>query len=331
MPDCEQVVLVRRCEGLPRASDFRHETAPLPSIGEGQVLVENLYLSLDPYLRGKISGRHMSGGVAPGAVMAGETVARVVESASPTLEVGDLVHTFSGWCSHAAVDATAARRVRTHGLPVSLALGALGMPGLTAYAGIERLADVRAGDTFLVSAASGPVGSVAAQLARLKGARTVGIVGSTMKADWILGSARFEAAINYREEDVRAGIDRTCPDGVDIYFDAVGGDVLDAACERLAREARVVLYGLLAQYNAEARLAGPPPGLIIRARAHLHGLVVYDHEDLRRPMETRVSATIKSGDLAYNEDVTNGLANAGAAFSRLMAGENFGKALVRIG
>ena len=331
MVECEQVILVRRCEGRPGAADFRHEMAPMPTIDDGQLLVENLFLSLDPYLRGKISGRHMSGGVEPGAVMAGETVAQVIESRSPAFAVGDLVHTFSGWCSHAAVDGPAARRVHTHGLPVTLALGALGMPGLTAYAGIERLADVRAGDTFLVSAASGAVGSVAAQMARLKGARTIGIVGSQRKADWILGPAQFDAAINYREEDLRAGIDRTCPDGIDIYFDAVGGDVLDAVCERLALEARVILYGLLSQYNAEERIAGPPPGHIIRARAHVHGLVVYDHEDLRQEMEERISAWIKRDDLAYNEDVTSGLANAGAAFARLMAGENFGKTLVRIG
>ncbi len=330
MPKREQVILERRCEGRPSADDFRYETAPMPSAGDGQVLIEVLYLSLDPYLRGKISGRHMSGGVAPGSVMAGETVGRVLESRSPDFAVDDLVHSFSGWCSHAAVAAAEVRRVRSYDLPVSLALGALGMPGLTAYAGIERLADVRENNTFLVSAASGPVGSVAAQLARLKGARTVGIVGSRQKADWITGPARFDAAINYREEDLQEGIKRTCPEGVDIYFDAVGGEVLDLACEQLALDARVVLYGVLAQYNAESRLPGPPPGLIIRARAHMHGLVVYDHEDLRPEMEERCSAWIKSGAIAYNEDVTEGLQHAGAAFARLMAGENFGKTLVRI-
>lgn len=331
MADITQVILERRTDGVPQAEDFRLESAPLPAPAEGQILIKVHYLSLDPYLRGKISGRHMSGGVEPGSVMAGETVGEVVESRSPDFAAGDTVHSFSGWCSYAAVDASTARKVRSHRLPLSLALGALGMPGLTAYAGVRRLADIRANDTFLISAASGAVGSVAGQIARLAGARTVGIVGSRRKSDWILSQARFDGAINYREEDLRDGIRRTCPDGVDVYFDAIGGDVLDAVCEQLALQARIILCGLLAQYNSKERLRGPPPGLIIRARAHMHGLVVYDHEDLRAEMEEKNSAWIHSGDMAYNEDVTDGLENAGEAFARLMSGRNFGKAIVRIG
>ena len=249
MADITQVILGRRTDSVPQAEDFRLESAPLPTPGEGQILIKVHYLSLDPYLRGKISGRHMSGGVEPGSVMAGETVGEVVESRSPDFVVGDTVHSFSGWCSHAAVDASTARKVRSHGLPLSLALGALGMPGLTAYAGVKRLADIRANDTFVISAASGAVGSVAGQIARLAGARTVGIVGSRQKSDWILSQARFDGAINYREEDLRDGIRRTCPDGVDVYFDAIGGDVLEAVCEQLALQARIILCGLLAQYN----------------------------------------------------------------------------------
>ncbi|MEM9879450.1 MAG: NADP-dependent oxidoreductase, partial [Pseudomonadota bacterium] len=259
-----------------------------------------------------------------------ETVGQVIESKSDAFKPGDLVHCFGGWASHSRLDAKAARKVNTHGLPLSLALGVLGMPGLTAYAGIVRLAAVKPGDVFVVSAASGPVGSAAAQLARLRGAKTIGIVGSQEKADWITGPAQFDGAINYRSETVAEGLKRTCPDGVDIYFDAIGGDVLEAVCEVLRLEARVVLYGLVAQYNSADRLLGPPPGLIIRARAHMHGLVVYDHEDLRADMEAEIAAAIKAGDFAVNEEVHEGLAAAPEAFHRLMSGQNFGKSIVKI-
>ena len=330
MSSSYHVLLLRRPDGVPSADDFSFESTPMPIAKDGELLLRTRYLSLDPYLRGKISGRHMSGSVEPGSKMAGETVSEVIESNAQGFAPGDYVHSFSGWCTHAAIDAASARKVQSYRLPLSLASGVLGMPGLTAYAGIKRLADVRPRNTFLISAASGPVGSVAAQLARLRGARTVGIVGSKQKADWIVRQAKFDDAINYRDEDLREGITRTCPDGVDIYFDAIGGDVLEAACEQLALEARVILCGLIAQYNSEERLLGPPPGLIIRARAHMHGLVVYDHEDLRTEMEVHISERIRSGDIAYNEDITDGLEHAGSAFARLMAGKNFGKSIVRV-
>lgn len=330
MTKCEAVFLAKQSEGTPSADDFRLDSIAMPEAGDGQLLLETLYLSLDPYLRGKISGRHMSGAVLPGDIMAGETLSRVLESKADGFEPGDIVHSHSGWRTHAAIDASGARKVKIEGVPLSLGLGSLGMPGLAAYAGVTRLAKIKADDCFVVSAASGPVGSMAAQIARMRGARTVAIAGSDEKCNWCTEKAGFEESINYKTEDIREGIARCCPDGVDVYFDNVGGDMLDAVVEQLAIGARVVLCGLIAQYNSATRLPGPPPGLIIRARATMRGLVVYDHEDLRPEMERVCGDWIRSGDIAFNEDMTEGLENAGAAFGRLMRGKNFGKTIVQV-
>lgn len=330
MSDAYAILLVRQSENLPRAEDFRLETVVMPQPGEGQLLVKMLYLSLDPYLRGKISGRHMSGAVHPGDVMAGETLGEVVDSRHPDFAPGDRVHSHAGWVSHAVVDGASARKVNLPGLPVSLGLGALGMPGLTAYAGIERMAEIKPGETFVVAAATGPVGSMAAQICRMKGARTVAIAGSDEKCAWAKEHAKFDETINYKTEDIRAGLKRTCPDGVDVYFDLVGGDVLNAASEQLTVGARVILCGLMAQYNSKEPLPGPTPGLYIKARATVRGLVVYDHEDLRAQMERVCGDWIRSGDIAFKEDISDGLQAAPEAFARLMQGRNFGKALVKV-
>lgn len=325
-----QIVLKRRSVGVPREDDFALRTVARATPGPGEMSCATRYISLDPYLRGKISGRHLSGALAPGDVMAGEAVSVVLDSRADGFEAGDVVAAHSGWQTHPVVAARAARRIDPQLGPVSTALGVLGMPGLTAYAGLLRLGEPRAGDTVLVSAAAGPVGATVGQVARIHGARSVGIAGTDAKCAWLIEQAGFAAAINYKTEDLRAGIERTCPDGVDLYFDNVGGDVLQAAMERLARGARVVLCGLMAQYNRDDMPPGPNPAWIIKARATVRGLVVYDHEDLRPVFERDVSGWIAAGQFAYKEDLTGGLADAPAAFCRLMRGENFGKALVEI-
>lgn len=326
----QQIVLVRRCEGAPEASDFRIETFSLPALAQGEILIKVEYLSLDPYLRSKISGRHMSGGVQPGERMAGETVGEVLESKSDMFRPGDIVRAHTGWTSHAVITGDSAHKVELSGLPNSLALGVLGMPGLAAYAGIERLSEIQAGETFVVAAASGPVGSMAAQVARLKGARTIAIAGTAEKCDWCINEAQFDEVINYKTEDLRDGFKRTCPDGIDVYFDNIGGDVLLAAVENLRLGGRVILCGVAAEYNSETRLPGPRPGLIIVKRATMKGLVVYDHEDLRPQLEKTCGAWVKSGDIAYKEDITTGLDKAPEAFARLTKGQNFGKSIVRV-
>lgn len=325
--------------GVPEAGNFVLTDTALAAPAEGQLLVETLYLSLDPYMRGKLSGRHMSGALHPGDLMAGETVSRVLESRAAGFAPGDLVTSHSGWTSHAVLEAVKAAKVDTRGLSPSLALGVLGMPGLTAYAGITRLSDVREGDVYVVSAASGPVGSSVGQLARLRGAKTIGIAGGADKCRWVVEEAGFAACVDYKAGDLRARLDAACPveasrgkgtGGIDLYFDNVGGDMLQAVMERLALGARVVLCGLMAQYNAQVPPPGPNPAFTIKARATVRGLVVYDHEDLRAAMVEDISGHIKAGRFAVKEDITEGLDQAPAVFERLMHGGNFGKTLIKV-
>lgn len=321
------VTLKRRPEGNPVAEDFELRQADVLSEG---VLCRARYISLDPYIRGRLSGRHLSGPIAPGEALNSEMLFEVLEPSNGFGE-GDLVRGFGPWQHVVRLPAPGLQRISEKIAPPSLALGVLGMPGLTAFAGVRRLLKPKNEEVLLVSAAAGPVGATVAQLARLAGARSIGIAGSEEKCGWLRQSAGLDAVINYRREDLREALDRECPNGLNMYFDNVGGDVLQAAMERLAIGARVALCGLMAQYNSDAPPPGPNPGLIIKARASVHGLVVYDHEDLRSDMETQVSQAIADGDFSYKEDVSEGLESAPEGFCRLMRGENFGKALVNVG
>ena len=325
-----RVLLRRRTGGVPEEQDFELADAAMDSPAAGELLCETLYLSLDPYLRGKISGRHISGAINVGDLMAGEAVSRVVESKSDRFKQGDIVAAHSGWQSRPVVKADAARSLNPELGPLSTLLGILGMPGLTAYAGMTRLAGLKAGDTVVVSAASGPVGSMAGQIARLKGCRVVGIAGSRQKCRWTVDRAGFDDCVNYKAEALRDGLARACPDGIDVYFDNVGGDTLQACMERLAPGARVILCGLIAQYNTDEMPPGPNPAFTIKARATVRGLVVYDHEDLRPEFEQQVSQWLRQGEISYLEDMVEGLQAAPGLFCRLMRGENFGKAVVKV-
>lgn len=325
-----RVLLKQQSNGLPEPGDFEMDSVPAGKPADGELLCETLYLSLDPYLRGKISGRHLSGAIMPGDLMAGEALSQVLESGSEAFKPGDLIAAHSGWQSHPVIGADTARKVDPDLAPPSTTLGILGMPGLTAYAGLLRLGEPRAGDVVMVSAASGPVGSMVGQIAKIKGCTVIGIAGSPEKCQWVTKEAGFDGCINYKEEALRDGIKRLCPEGVDVYFDNVGGDVLQAVMENLALGARVILCGLMAQYNTTEMPPGPNPAFIIKARATVRGMVVYDHEDMRAEMEQQCSQWIKEGKIKYREDVANGLEEAAAAFCRLMRGQNFGKALVKV-
>lgn len=323
-----RILLRRQSDGIPQADDFSVTSAPIEQPADGQLLCETIYLSLDPYLRGKISGRHMSGSVLPGELMAGEAISRVVRSMHDDFAAGDIVAAHSGWQSDPVISADDARRIDPGMGPLSTFLGILGMPGLTAYAGLLRLGQPEPGDTVLVSAASGAVGSLVGQIAKIKGCRVVGIAGAPEKCAWVSDVAGFDDVVSYKTGDLREGLDRSCPDGIDVYFDNVGGDTLQAAMERLALGARVVLCGLMAQYNSNEMPPGPNPAFIIKARATVRGMVVYDHEDLRAEMVDSVSDWLREGKIKYLEDRSEGLESAPAAFSRLMQGLNVGKAIV---
>lgn len=322
-----RVVVVRPPVGRPVLSDFAVEPAPPPD-GPG-VLADVLFISVDPYLRGRLSGRHITSPLAAGEAMSSELIVRVAETAGG-FRVGDLGRAFGPWQRSLRLPVEELVPIRAGTDPPSLALGVLGMPGLTAYAGVTRLLRPQAGDTILVSAASGPVGATAGQLCKASGARLVGVVGSPEKCRWLRDEAGFDIAIDRRRQPIREALATACPEGIDGYFDNVGGDMLQAAVERLAVNARVVLCGLMDQYNSEDAPPGLDPGLVIRARATVAGLVVYDHEDLRSTMETDLAERVATGALKFREHVFEGLDAAPAAFCALMAGETFGKTVVRV-
>lgn len=319
------VVVARRPTGVPTVDDFELRPAPPPGPG---VPADVLYVSVDPYLRGRLSGRHVTGPIASGDPMDSELVVRTARD-SAAGPAGSLARAFGPWQDRVHLPEAALAPVAADLDPPSLALGVVGMPGLTAYAGVRRILQPEPGETAVVSAAAGPVGATVGQLCKAAGARVIGIAGSAEKRAWLVDEAGFDGCID-RRGSVRDGLDALCPDGVDMYFDNVGGAILQALMERLAPNARVALCGLMEQYNQEAAPPGPNPGLIIRARATVKGLVVYDHEDLRPAMERDLGARVRDGALAFREAVFEGLEQAPAAFCRLMAGQTFGKTIVRV-
>ena len=325
-----KILLKTKCEGLPKESDFEKIEEEIIEPKEGQIGCESLYLSLDPYLRGKINGRHISGAIFPGDLMAGEAISRVTTSADPAFKKGDLIISHSGWQSHPVININDASKIIDHGIPISTYLGILGMPGLTAYAGLLRLAEPKENDVVLVSAASGAVGSMVGQIAKIKNCRVVGIAGSDNKCSWVTDTTSMDECINYKKENITEKIKEYCPKGIDIYFDNVGAEILQVAMEQLAMNSRVVLCGLMAQYNSDSMPAGPNPAWIIKARAIVKGMVVYDHEDMRENFVDDVSKWIKEERIHYLEDITEGLANAPLAFSKLMRGFNTGKTIIKI-
>jgi len=324
------VVLKRYPDGIPTPADFSLTNLPIPHLSAGQVLIKTRYISLDPYVRGVIAGRHMGHQLALGTVIVGATVGEVVESNDDRFKVGDCVLGSGGWQSFWAESASTMRKLDPSNSTPSTALGVLGMPGLTAYAGLIYLGLPKIGDTVVVSAAAGPVGATVGQLAKHAGARAVGIVGSAEKADLILGEFGFDGAINYKTEDLAAGLARTCPDKIDVYFDNVGGATLEAVLAQLNLRARVVLCGLITQYNQATRPAGPNLGPVIGARAELKGLVVYDHFDKLNHWLKLGQTLLSTGALKYREDLSHGLEQAPIAFERLMRGDNIGKTIVAL-
>jgi NADPH-dependent curcumin reductase CurA len=329
-PTTRRIVMARRPSGMPVADDFGLVDVLLPEPGAGEVRVQLSHISLDPYIRLRMAGRHLVGNLTPGDPITSEMVGVVTASRAAELPEGTTVAGFSAWQTHSVLPAAELRAIDFGPLSRSLALGVLGMPGLTAYAGITRLMKPGPGDVVVVSAASGPVGATVGQLARLAGARVIGIAGGPEKCAWATGPARFDACIDHRAGDVSAQLQALCPEGPTAYFDNVGGELLRRMIRALRPYGRVVLCGIIADYNDTAEAAGPTPLEIISARATVMGLVVYDHEDLRPEWVAKGRALIQAGDLAVREDITHGFEAAPAAFIRLMQGGNQGKALVAL-
>lgn len=323
-----RVVVARIPTGVPLESDFRLEDAPVPDPAPGHFLAQTIYLSLDPYLRSAIAGRHIGHAASvPGDLVPGRSVARIVASQHPGFAEGDDLVMETGWQEYALSDGRDAVRVTPGTVPRSTALGVLGMPGLTAWAGTMELAQVRAGEVFVVSAAAGGVGSTAGQLARIAGCRVVGIAGSDRKCALATGTFGFDACIDYTREGWRDALTAATGGRIDVYFDNVGGTILEAVMDQLAVRGRVVLCGLIGQYNTGVPLTISLAS-IIRKRAQMLGLVVYDFQDRFAHYVATASAWIADGRMTFHEDRVQGLDQAPAAFHRLMSGGNIGKSIV---
>lgn len=320
-----RIVLARRPEGVPEEADFLMETVPLPVPGPGQVLVRTVELSLDPYVRGMLTGRDLGHPpVRPGELVPGRSIAQVADS-------GEWVLAETGWQEYACVSAQALRPLRVpDGVPRTAALGVLGGPGLTAYAALTRLLRPATGDTVVVSSATGAVGGAAGQLATLAGARAVAVVSGPDKCEVAVGRLGYAAAVDRLDPHWRSRLAAACPDGVHAYLHMAGAEVLIGVLERLATGGRVALVGLPEHANEVGSPSVLPAGLLMRTRATVHGFVVYDHEDLRPESERELGALLASGRLVLLEDVSEGLTSAPAAFARLMSGRNVGKAVVRV-
>lgn len=322
--------MARRPVGVPQEDDFRIEQAQLPQLATGDVLVEVQWISLDPYIRLRMAGRHLVDNLTPGDAINSEMVGKVIETETPEFQIDDLVIGFSDWQSYAVLSAESLKKLPIGRYSPALYLGVLGMPGLTAYAGVKKLLQPTAGDTVVVSAAAGPVGSSVGQLAKAHGASVIGIAGGKEKSDWVIEQAGFDHCIDYRHEDVRVRLNEICPDGPTHYFDNVGGDLLSLMLQCLRPYGKIALCGVISDYNDSEPASGPTLLEIIAARAIVMGLVVYDYEHLQNDARKTVGELIDAGTFAVREDVSRGLESAPRAFARLMRGENQGKVLVQL-
>ncbi len=332
-----RILLASRPHGEPTTDNFEIETVPLPEPAEGQVLLRTIYLSLDPYMRGRMNdAKSYAAPVELGAVMEGGTVAEVVESRDPSLAVGDIVLSYGGWQSYVVQPASQVRKLDPSKAPISTAVGVLGMPGFTAYAGLLEIGRPQPGETVVVAAAAGPVGSAVGQIARIKGARAVGIAGGPEKVAF-LREIGFDEALDHRSPTFKDDLKAVVPDGIDVYFENVGGHVWDAVLPRLNTYARVPVCGLVAHYNETELPEGPDRSSrlmqtiltkSITVRGFIQNEFVKTHyKDFQRD----AAEWIADGSLQYKEDVVDGLENAPEAFFGLLKGKSFGKLLVKVG
>jgi NADPH-dependent curcumin reductase CurA len=328
-----EIHLKSRPAGLPGPENFEFTERRLADPGDGQLLVRTLWMSVDPYMRGRMSDRPSY--VAPfkvGQPLEGAAVGVVEQSRDARFKPGDMVTHFSGWRDHAVVDAAAARRIEPSSIPLEAWLGPLGVPGETAHAGLLHFAKLREGETVFVSAAAGAVGSMVVQIAKLKGARVIASVGSEEKARWVKDELGADAVINYKTAgNLTKALAAAAPGGIDVYFDNVGGSHLEAAINAARLYARLIICGMIAQYNDET----PPPGprnlaMFIGKRLTMQGFIILDHADLKPAFIREMSGWITEGRIKSRDTIVEGLDSAPKAFLGLFSGENIGKMLVKI-
>lgn len=332
-----RIVLSSRPVGAPTAENFRMEESAVPVPEAGQMLLRTMYLSLDPYMRGRMSDApSYAAPVEIGEVMIAGTVAQVVESKHADYTVGEWVVSYHGWQDYALSDGSALTRLGKHPAHPSYALGVLGMPGLTAYAGLLDIGQPEQGETVVVAAATGAVGSLVGQIAKLKGCRVVGIAGGVKKCRHAVEVLGFDACIDHHAADMAAQLAAACTDGIDIYFENVGGKVFQAVLPLLNTKARIPVCGLISAYNATRLPDGPDQsGLLMRdiltKRLTMRGFIVFDDFGHRYPAFFEdMSAWLQDGKIHYTEDSVDGLEQAPAAFIGLLEGKNFGKLVVKV-
>ncbi len=335
----QRIVLARRPEGFPVEADFRLEELPMPEPREGEVLVQVSHFSLDPYMRGRMD--YVKSYAAPQELdetMVGGAVGRVIASCAPAFAEGDLVFGMLGWASHGCLPAKQLRKLDPD-LPPSTALGVLGMPGFTAWSGLKAYGEMKAGETLVVAAATGPVGSMVGQLARSAGLRTVAVAGGPRKCGLATQVFGFDASVDHRAHDtpmeMMQALHEVCPNGIDIYFENVGGTVLGGVMPLLNLHARVIICGMIAWYSGESDEVGKTPlqklwRLALVKRIRIQGLLQTDHVDLFPAFLAEVGPKVRSGEITYLEDVALGLENAPKAFFSMLKGGNKGKQVVKL-
>ena len=334
-----RIVLASRPHGKPVDDNFHLEKGPLPQAQEGQLLLRPVWLSLDPYMRGRMSDApSYAAPVQIGEVMTGGAVSRVVESKSPDFKAGDLVVGSTGWQDYSVADAKAVKKLEGAALrQPSLALGVLGMPGFTAYMGLLDIGEPKPGETLVVAAATGPVGSLVGQIGKIKGCRVIGIAGGEEKCRYAVEHFGFDECLDHRAPDLDKRLKAACPDGIDVYFENVGGAVFDAVLPLLNTKARIPLCGLVSQYNATGLQDGQDrlsllTGTILKKRMRMQGFIIFDDYGHRYPeFAKQMSEWFEAGKVKFREDIVEGLENAPQAFFGLLEGKNFGKLVVRVG
>lgn len=329
----KQIHLVRRPQGTPTADNFEIVDAATPTPKDGEVLVRALYLSVDPYMRGRMSDRKSyTPPFKLNETMGGTNVGQVVESKFDGLKKGDIVMGHLLWQLYAVAPGKELLKIDPDRAPISTALGILGMTGLTAYFGLLKIADPREGETVVVSGAAGAVGSVVGQIAKIKGCRVVGIAGTPEKNDYLRDELGFDATINYKTDDVAASLKEACPDGVDVYFDNVGGEISDAVLRLINHGARISICGQIALYNLEKSDEGPrPQPLLLTNSARMEGFIVSDFSADFAEGREQLTQWLNEGKLKYAENIVEGFENTPNAFLGLFEGDNTGKQLVKIG
>ncbi len=325
-----QVLLANRPVGWVKESDFNIVETEIPQPGEGQLLIKNSYLSLDPYMRGRMNDtKSYAAKVELGQVMEGQTVGEVITSNNPKFQPGDMVVARTGWQKYGVSSGNGIQKVDPNLVPISTYLGVVGMPGVTAWVGLLDLGQPKPGETVVVSAASGAVGGVVGQIAKMKGCRAVGIAGSKEKCDYVVQELGFDACVDYKAGDLNGDLKAATPDGIDVYFENVGGEILDAVLRRVNPFARIPLCGLISQYNVTQPYGIQNFASLLVNRVKLQGFIVSDFLDRWPTALGELGQWVAEGKLKYRETVTEGLENAPKAFIGLLKGENFGKQLIK--